>query len=116
MKKNYIEECLERANAATEGPWWVEPERYVKREDGSEVLIDMEVAYGTQGDLSDTFNLYDSYNEKDYQFIAHTDVVELAMRLKKACEALRMDPSEDRYITQLELADELEAPLEKNKE
>lgn len=97
MKPTYPDTCLERAAKATKGPWWLE----------TEALSDMFIAHGSKTDLSAQFDVLESYDKDDFDFIAHsrTDVVELARRLKRACEELRAyaeDEIAHKFIDELE--------------
>lgn len=108
-KKSYADQCLERAEKATVGPWkstWREDENRNKKQ----IESTSSIVFGKSFILP-----------HDAEFISHarTDVPELARRLKKACEALakiaywKSDANvccfpEDCYG----LIDELEAPLE----
>jgi len=59
----------------TPGPWWVENiECHMERE--------AYVAYGIQGDLSETYDVYEAYSMADYRLIA------AAPDLLAACELL----------------------------
>ena len=55
----------------TPGPWWVENiECHMERE--------AYVAYGIQGDLSETYDVYEAYSMADYRLIAAApDLLEL---------------------------------------
>ena len=77
MKKTYADECLERAEEATGGPW-------------------SEYQYGVCSEkvynsVNERLNICGEVKPRDAEFIAHsrTDVVELARKLKKACDRLR---------------------------
>lgn len=82
-KKSYSDQCLERAENATKGPWetmclfgsWDLPVQINDMKDNTIVKVD-----------TDCRNVVSNCN-----FIAasRTDVPELARRLKKACEALK---------------------------
>lgn len=78
-KRNYITECLERAEKATEGPWAINHKYGQVWAPKSQLFI------STETKITDT-----DYDD-EVIFIAHarTDVPELARRLKKACEYLR---------------------------
>lgn len=86
-----IEAINERVTRATPGPWWVQGP--VKTHDGA--YRDAFVAFGTQGDLSDTFDLMERYDvDTDYQFIAHarTDIPALlteVVRIEAAAQSMR---------------------------
>lgn len=103
MKKTYPDQCLERSEKATEGPWVT---------NGGSAIIATDVC-GQFGISS--IRKKKPKRKQDFTFIAHarTDVPELARRLKKACDALK-----DAYNLQLhpsnlqDIADELESPLE----
>lgn len=100
MSKSYADECLERAEKATPGPWsWDTVFQY------DQTLRIM------KGIRDDVFISADGPVKADAEFIAHarTDVVELANRLKKACDAMR-NCTDDMIL--LNLARELEAPFE----
>ena len=123
MAKSYIDQILERAEKATEGPWDVEygvsmrtawafmsrkSREYILRLDGGEnCKIDEET-----GQVEETL-----------EFIAHarSDVPELARRLIRACDELRRTGIEFRRLGDYDsanaysmIADELEAmPEEK---
>lgn len=56
-----LAQIQERVDKATPGPWWVEPPIKGTLVDGSSYHLDAAVSYGNQGDLSDTFDLYDGY-------------------------------------------------------
>lgn len=108
MKRTFADIVLERCEKVTPGPWWLVEEQTHKS---------MFVAHGSKTDLSDQFDILESYNKQDYEFIAHsrTDVPELCRRLKKACEMLRIANT---YLFPInkgefhDIADDLEAPLE----
>lgn len=97
MKKTYADECLERAEKATEGPW----------------------ESSCDNVATSDFHICATYNN-DEEFIAHarTDVPELAKRLKIALKELRRAAyaidNED-YASQFtSIVHELEAPLDKS--
>ena len=107
MKKTYANQCLERASRATQGPW--------QCHDLAPTLLEMPKKKPIR--INDWV---------DAEFIANsrTDVVELAMRLNKACELLReisLPPYNDSDLESLletlriradNLIDELEATLD----
>ncbi len=114
----YPDECIERAERATRGPWKLTEKKIDIAFLNKPILTTF---YGVDG--PNAFVSFQSIGEAkpDAEFIAHsrTDVVELAMRLKRACVILKNlnhsviwdDPEElDEFN---ELIDELEAPLEK---
>lgn len=94
-KPTYADECLARASRATPGPW---------KANGNEV--------------KPIFCDCCAWCSETAEFIAHarTDVVELAKRLKKACDELRaaIPRIEDGFMWYekelLALAERLEAP------
>jgi hypothetical protein len=118
---NYIAECLERAEKATEGPWttWTES--------GMEghfiiiiIIIVPHLGIEKQGDSRYPVQ---TESRENSEFIAHArqDVPELARRLKYICEHLREaakvqhgmnSPMGELGEYWNRLADELEAPLE----
>jgi len=78
MTKSYADICIERANVATEGPWFQfssahegEPCNYIESDNGCVTTV---------------FTGFENA-----KFIAHarTDVPELAKRLKLACEIIK---------------------------
>lgn len=112
-KPNYIDQCLERAEKATEGPW---------KQIGNEVVSKNHEANIKCYGIALNQQLV---NNSDFIAHARTDVPELARRLKRAC--LRLREKADTYSHRganvqhhlwdelRELADELEAPLEGDK-
>lgn len=113
MTKSYADSCIEIASHATEGPWVFD--------------TDCDVFAGKQ-DESGEFEKrvctmpYSADYHADLKFIAHsrTDVVELARRLKKACEELRLScitfrrcGQYDEAILNERIANELEAMPER---
>lgn len=99
MGMNYIDLCIERAEKATEGPW---------EYDGEDLLIP---STPKEGKKCYGFVAHDEQRQNDFPFIAHsrTDVPELARRLKKACEYLRLESVCSRKKILNTIADELEA-------
>lgn len=100
-----------RANAATPGPWWVQPERQSEHSG----LLDAYIAYGTPGVGSETYDLYEAYNvDTDYVFMAaaRTDVPNLiaALRASQAqsaallADVARLNAERDRMATLLDEA------------
>ncbi len=111
--KSYADICLERASKATEGPWSTLQEEHEVH------AISFTDAAGDPLHIAQWIP-----QVENAEFIAHsrTDVVELANRLKRACEFLRMRRKQlmltsqpGTALTYKELADELEAPLEGEK-
>jgi hypothetical protein len=112
MKKSYVDQCLERASLATEGPWM-----HIAEE-----VMNTTVHFVKAQKNSFCISIRTPTTiEPDAEFIAasRTDVVELAQRLKRACEALReaAEPwkgdNQFEYVFDdlMKLASELEAPL-----
>ena len=103
MTPTYADTCLSRAEKATPGPWVHEKDSLVVRYPNNYRVCSIGSKYTTLEDLS---------------FIAAspTMVVELATRLKRACEQLRHAANlffDEEFIESAyffsELADELEA-------
>lgn len=105
VTKSYADECLERADKATEGPWTM-----------AGITIErLEIASYGRGPcgvihIASMNSRNVSSRETDAEFIAHarSDVPELARRLKKACEYLRACGY---MVGNKYAAEELEAPL-----
>lgn len=98
MSKTYADQCLERADKATEGPWNKVDDEYGIRI--PEVKGECE---GCIGWLKPAY-------EEDAVFIAHarTDVPELARRLKRSIDIVRQFDYNRLFEDELR---ELEAPL-----
>lgn len=96
MKKTYADQCLERAEKATEGPWECLPYG-----DGTNFLK-------WQVKDSNYYRAATAIGRETAEFIAHarTDVPELARRLKEACTILNSIGIP---------TDELESDIEKEK-
>lgn len=131
MKKTYIDECLERANAAYPGPWeWIIDNKSHSTTLNSNYKDDPYFA-----SIDESLILDDGSSNGEYQpvidsdspngiFIKHsrTDVPELCMRLKLAIEAIkqsiaRADDCGDSYNSRpiRDVLVKLEAPLEGEK-
>jgi len=114
VKKTYADECLERAEKATEGPWFLVSDLPTYGVAAHPHLNDPVITKNRLYRVPTRTNF--GCSEEDAEFIAHAreDVPELARRLKMACEQLRRaerDTWERKYG---DLADELEAiPEEK---
>lgn len=110
-KPTYADECLARAEKATEGPWGVNNVS-ISADKGKRSIaivttpVDMTQPVDGHGIGVEDYTLH-GVASINAEFIAHsrTDIVELATRLKRACEAMR-----GIYGLNL-LADELERPL-----
>ena len=110
VKKTYLDECLERASKATEGPW----------EDHNWDMMERPhvVAHSLWNGKDSCNGHFDvPCTPENTEFIAHarTDVPELAKRLKKASHFLldyiRGPCPRSVEIEFIELAKELEAPI-----
>lgn len=102
MSKSYIDECLERANAATPGPWV-----------GDEFEMTAPNApVFSRGNTRLVWAEDYHINELDADFCRHarTDVPELAKRLIEAIKHLRI-VYRQMGKKDCPIADELEAPL-----
>lgn len=85
-KKTYAEECIERANAATEGPWIVYKTDFADHPDGIKSKSEDDIICGSIQYEQSGIN-----TKETAEFIAHSrvDVPELARRLQLACQELR---------------------------
>lgn len=109
---NYIEECLDRAEKATEGPWEAQVSLSIQTE--KEMEKKRNRVASVRGIT--VWGKYSAISCKDEaEFIAHsrTDVPELCRRLKKACEWLRKVQAGQTLWNFDKIAEELEATLEK---
>lgn len=141
MKKTYADECLERAEKATKGPWEYDsgngevetvPHRIAicDRAGNLEREQDVEYRYGDHIP-EEALELLKTDNYDDLEFIAkaRTDVPELARRLKLAVNDLRFFASHTGHVVRCKygpdqcepcfvaeqldiLADKLEAPTQ----
>lgn len=110
MGLNYIDDCLERAQKATPGPW----QQFSNTVEGTSCNY-------IESDRGWVTTVFTGFKNADFIAHARTDVEELAKRLKKAIEACRTEakleaatagpfgPFGEKWN---KLADELEAPLE----
>lgn len=101
-KKSYADQCLDRAEKATPGPW---VRYHYAAWDGIEDSRRLDICCFSSSDWE-----ADDHIPSNIEFIinARTDVPELARRLKLACEYLRAC---DYRIGNKLVADELETPL-----
>lgn len=111
QNKSYADQCLDRAEKATEGPWEAQVSLSIQTE--KEMEKKRNRVASVRGIT--VWGKYSAISCKDEaEFIAHarTDVPELARRLKKACEIIKELKFHDRNFI-AKVIDELEAPLEK---
>jgi hypothetical protein len=107
MKKTYADICLERAEKATSGPWKMSGSGF-----------NLEVSSPKENLIIHSVNGHKAirWHEVDVEFIAHsrTDVPELARRLKRAVEYLRLESNCSGKKILNTIADELEAMTEES--
>jgi hypothetical protein len=77
-----------RCEAATPGPWWVEPEQ--AQTDTYNTMTDAYIAYGVPGDPSQTYDLIEAYNLPDYEIMAasRTLIPDLIAEIERLTAAL----------------------------
>lgn len=97
----YADECLERAEKATYGPWV------------SVTCSNNLMAIRDAGGLYVHSGYFNFITDAEFTAAARTDVPELARRLKKACELLRQFMMDEHSTRDYSEVDELEAPLER---
>lgn len=101
---NYIEECLQRSEKATPGPWVNRPHGVIQTQNESITIPKEGIVFWDDSGKADN-----SKGTENYDFIAHArqDVPELCARLTRAIRYIRATRSEFDPA----LADELEAPI-----
>lgn len=81
-----IREALKKVPRHHRDKWFFAPEKSGRRRDRSEYHLDAHIAYGTEGDDSDTFDLIDSYDLNTYRFIAACNPLAIeALLARVAC-------------------------------
>ena len=88
-----IREALAKIPRSHNDVWFLAPEKEGLRYDGSKYHLDAHVAYGTDGDDSDTFDLIDSYDMDTYRFIAACNPPAIAALLAQL-DRLKCRPEE----------------------
>jgi hypothetical protein len=76
-------EIRERLGKVTKEPWFFSPEKRGKRMDGSEYCLEEQISFGTEGDDSDTYSLFDAAEyEANMRFCAESkDNIEYCLRV-----------------------------------